>query len=124
MKHKSHLKAQSKGSTRLKAPDTSKSINYDSSAPIFSFRHMRYGGKYCMSLCERDDKLAIYGTLLTLSQLTWSQIKMRPREKMGFEKIPKEQIKASLPPIITPEVPVLVFRFSDGDTEIRLFEIE
>lgn len=89
------------------------SINYDSHNPIFSLKHMRYQGPYCISKCQEEKKSLILDTILRLSQSTWAQIRSLSK-KTGFEKIPRHRFKVSFPPNITPEVPIIVARY-DGD---------
>jgi hypothetical protein len=87
--------------------------NYDKLKPIFSFRHMKYGGKNCLSRCDSPSKALMVNTLLQLSQLTWSEISSTSKESHGKENIPIEQFKMSLPHIVTPDVKsLMVFRFS------------
>ena len=87
--------------------------NYDKLKPIFSFRHMNYGGKNCLSHCDSPSKALMVSTLLQLSQLTWSEISSTSKESHGKENIPIEQFKVSLPHIVTPDVKsLMVFRFS------------
>jgi hypothetical protein len=88
-------------------------VDYNSLQPIFSFRHMQYGSKHCLSQCCQDDKSYIVDTLLHLSQFTWREITSMPRKKLGFEHISRNQFSASLPPFVTPDVEKLtVFRYS------------
>jgi len=90
--------------------------NYDELKPIFSFRHMNYGGKNCLSQCDKPSRASMVNTLLQLSQLTWSQILSTPKESYGKEKIPIEQFKVSLPHFVTPDVKsLMVFRFSKSE---------
>jgi hypothetical protein len=88
-------------------------VDYNSFKPIFSFRHMQYGSRYCLSQCCQGDKSCIADTLLHLSQFTWSQITSIPRQKLGFEHIPRNQFRASLPSFVTPDVEkLMVFHYS------------
>jgi hypothetical protein len=104
---------------KLSASNTSSLIkvstppNYDNFKPAFSFREMKYQGNVCLSVCDDGAKAAIASKLLKLSQLTWGQILSLPRKKLGLEHIPYEEFKISLPPTVTKETTLLVFRFSD-----------
>ena len=90
--------------------------NYDRLKPIFSFRHMNYGGKNCLSNCDSPSRVSMVNTLLQLSQLKWSQILSTRKESYGKENIPKEQFKVSLPRFVTPDVKsLMVFRFSKSE---------
>lgn len=87
--------------------------NYDSLKPIFSFRHMDYGGRNCLSRCQKNSKADIADTLLQLSQQPWSKILSTHRKGLGKENIPINEFKVSLPSFVTPEVKALmVFKFS------------
>lgn len=86
--------------------------NYDTYKPAFSFRDMRYRGKGCLSRCDKESKSSIADRLLELSQLTWKEIHSKPREGLGYEPIPRDRFKVPLSPSVTPEVKLLVFRFS------------
>ncbi len=103
----------SKGSKNFKIPKIDQPPNYDSCKPIFSLKHMRYQGAYCISKCERETKSLILDTILRLSQYTWSQLKTFPKNT-AFEQMPYSRFKAPFPPIVTPEVPILVVRYDAG----------
>lgn len=105
-------KLKAKSGPRFRPLDKELHIDYNSFKPAFSFRHMNYGHGKCLSRCDHDSKSSISSTLLRLSQLTWSQIFLEPKEGLGCEKIANDRFKEALPPIITPDVTVLVFRFS------------
>ena len=91
-------------------------LNHDKLKPIFSFHHMEYGGKNCLSRCDGVSRALIVGTLLQLSQKTWSQILSTCKETLGKENIPVKQFKVRLPRIVTPEVKsLMVFRFSESE---------
>ena len=90
--------------------------NYDKQKPIFSFRHMKYGGKNCLSVCDKLSKASVIKKLLQLSQLTWSEISSVSKESHGKEKIPIKQFKVPLPSFVTPDVKsLMVFRFSESE---------
>lgn len=86
--------------------------NYDDLKPAFSFRDMQYQGKVCLSTCDDKSKAAIADRLLRLSQLTWKQIHSLPKDKLGYEPIPYDSFKVTLPLTFTKETTLLVFRFS------------
>lgn len=114
-KNKSLKKLSAKNSERLKIPKSVPDINYNSFKPTFSFRHMQYQCDWCLSKCQRPDKSSFVDTLLRLSQHTWSQISSFSREALGYEKINRDSLKIkSLPPILTPEVNIIGFRFSNS----------
>ena len=90
--------------------------DYDDLKPIFSFHHMDYGGKCCLSRCNGISKASIAITILQLSQDKWSKILSTRRENHGKENIPVRQFKVQLPRIVTPDVKsLMVFRFSKSE---------
>lgn len=112
-KDKQFKKLLPKSTTRFKPLDEAP-INYDSLTPAFSFRYMKYHGKNCLSQCDQQAQSFIVEKLLRMSQLTWRQIISAPKKGLGYEPIPRNRFKVPLPSVVTPEVPLLVFRFSDS----------
>ena len=53
--------------------------------------------------------------LKTLSELGWKAIEVSGRHQYGMEKIPRGQIKPSVPSFVTKEVPLFVFRSTGGN---------
>lgn len=88
--------------------------DYDSLPPIFSLKYMNYGSKCCISKRRRRERSTILKTLLKLSQLEWKRISSLPREGSGYEVIRQDQFKFEFPAVVTDEVNILVFRYSDG----------
>lgn len=91
--------------------NTIKPPNYDLKKPIFSFHDIKYQSRNCISNCEKEDQIKIINTLLKLSQRTWQEIKTLPREN-GYELIPIEKMKIAIPPGVSKEVDLFIFRFS------------
>lgn len=104
----------SKGGIHFSPPAIEPPKDYNSNKPAFSFRYMNYGGKKCLSKCDKESKSSISDTLLRLSQLTWKEIISKPKTGLGFEEISYEQFKNSLPKSVTPDVSMFVFRFSSS----------
>lgn len=78
--------------------------------PLFSFEHIQTGS-FCLMSCEKDEKAALSDKLYRLSKLAWSEIKQQDRHKLGFEKISRSAINASIPPHVTPDIDLIAFRF-------------
>lgn len=111
-KRKKLKKIKSKNTSRFQ---TSEPPNYDILRPIFSFHHMEYGGKNCLSNCDGSFKASTISTLLRLSQQIWSHILSSPKESLGKENIPVKQFRVRLPRIVTPDVKsLMVFRLSES----------
>lgn len=87
--------------------------NYDDYKPSFSFRDMKYQGDVCLSAFDDSNKASVADKLLRLSQLKWKQIHSQPREALGYEPIPYDRFRITLPSTVTKETTLLVFRFSE-----------
>lgn len=107
----SKINTQSKNTKHISVPEIP---DYEMSKPAFSFHNIKYGQKGCLSKCETRDKASVTDLLLKISQFTWKEIHSKPREHCGYEKIGVEQFKISLPPTVTKETKLLVFRFSQA----------
>jgi len=106
-------KPSSKKTRHFEIKESPPTPNYDLQKPIFSLRNIKYQGNYCISKCKEESKSAILDKLLRISQLTWRQIKSQSREDLGCESIPQDRFIAPFPSVVTPEVTILVFRFSN-----------
>ena len=96
-------------SARFKAPKDSKQVSAEQEHPYFSLQHL--AKKFCLSLCETEEKAAFADTLHRLSLLPWSQIKQQNRHGLGYEKIARNAIKAGIPSHIKNDVNFIAFRF-------------
>lgn len=99
---------------RIKRPKEKLSVANDTSAygkvdyPLFSFKHLQ---DVSLKGCT-DSKflLDFVFRLKKLSELGWKQIATSHRHSFGMEKIDRESVKPSIPPVVTPEVPLFAFR--------------
>ena len=107
--------------TRLKGPQPKSSgrisveaglgqASPDKGYPSFSLFYV--DPKYCISVCDKDDKAAFAERLRILSRLTWDSLHMAGKNGVGCEKIGRSAIKSHPPSHVTEEVPLLAFRFS------------
>jgi len=112
-KKKGFKRPSSKSGKRFQIKETKPHVDYNSHKPIFSLRHMPYQKACCISTCEKGKKSLILDKILRLSQSTWLEIRSFPK-KFGFEPMPHYRFNVSLPPILTPEVTILVARY-DGN---------
>ena len=103
-----------KASRHFRVDDSPENINYEDRPPIFSLKYMKYGGSCCLSKCEKSDRTLILDKLLGLSQFKWKDIHSKPKQGFGYESIHKDSFKKPFPPIVTPEVNILVFRYSSS----------
>lgn len=113
-KGKNLKKPKSKHSNRFKVDDGVERVDYNSSPPIFSLKHIQYGGGCCISNCDSNDRSVILDKLLRLSQLAWKQIASQPKTGNGYESIPQFRFDKPIPNVVTQEVNILVFRYSDA----------
>ena len=101
-----------KQGAKIRAPDAPPAKRAES-WPSFSFRHLSAVKKYCLDACDPREKADLLSTLCKLCALTWDQITLSPRHGLGTEKITQGQIKAALPKAVTPDMSLLVLRFSN-----------
>ena len=94
-------------SRHIKEPSTDQP-DPDAEPPKFSLRYLT--GEYCISQCERDEKAAFADTLYRLSQLTWRELRQAPREKLGYEQIDRNSIRAQIPYAIPEERAMIAIR--------------
>ncbi|MFZ2163404.1 MAG: hypothetical protein WAW02_14425 [Sideroxyarcus sp.] len=82
----------------------------DREYPAFSLRYL--SPEWCITNCDRDGKAAFADRIRILSQKSWLEITSLPRHGQGFEKIPRDKIKAGIPQHITEDVKSFwAFRF-------------
>ena len=96
-----------RGENLIPSTDKKKSPAID--YPIFCFKYLEQD----ITTFQPKTKSAILGKLYNWSKLTWKEINTLDRHKMGYEKIPRNQIKGiKAPSFITPDVQsYLVFRY-------------
>jgi hypothetical protein len=96
-----------KGSRNLSAPSIQPDTSND--PPAFCFRYLIYG--YRITDCTNEEKVALADTLHNLTQRTWNDFRHEDRHKRGSEKIDRASLHIPVPVHITPDVPILAFRF-------------
>ena len=90
-----------KGNESVKLTDSVVSTQID--YPVFSFKHVVSG--YGVKECDKQAKCDLLGKLAVMSQKTWSELLRGSHfSGAGFEKIPRKQIKTSLPKSLTEDV--------------------
>ncbi len=100
------------GQEGLKLPRGDKSDSADKNNPLFSFEFL--SSDYCLSLCTKAQKVQFVDRIRVLGSQTWGEIKLKHRNSGGFELIPKNEIRSSIPKIITQDVDKIhVFHFGD-----------
>lgn len=81
--------------------------------PVFCFRHFQ---KECLKLCSESQVKDFFERLQRLGELGWNEINTGRRHDYGWEMLPVEQIKKTLPPLITPDIPrLMVFRYNNDN---------
>ena len=85
--------------------------NYDQQPPVFSLEKVQ-NGDYCFSVLDQEHKAMFAESIFRRKTLNWADIKRQHKHGLGFEKIPKHQIKVAMPRFITEEVDnLLAFRY-------------
>lgn len=81
--------------------------------PVFSFKHLQ---EVSFDKC-RDVKFfeGLLKRLKSYSELGWKQMATDKKHGYGWEILPQEQIKPTLPKCITPEVDLMILRASNDN---------
>jgi hypothetical protein len=74
--------------------------------PIFCFKHLHK--EHDLEKCDDSEKKSLMEKIVTLSQLSWSNIQVAPKHGLGSEKINIKSIKPSRPSFITDDVTFLL----------------
>lgn len=90
-------------------PFATQGISTDQQPPKFSLQYIHKD--YCISLCQKEEKISFVNQIHLLSQKTWAEIRQAPRHGQGYEKIERTSIKSSIPSHITEDVNIIAFRF-------------
>ncbi len=97
-----------RSSSNIKSPNDTK-VSTDDLHPVFSLQYIEKS--YCLSNCVQEEKAAFADTLHKLSKSEWVELKLAPRHGMGYEIIPQDSIKTSIPKHITKDTNLIAFRF-------------
>lgn len=98
------------------------SIPPECKKPVFSFQYL--DKEYCISLCEKEDKIALVDQLRILSSLTWAEIRQNGRHATGSEKIKRNSIKRPVPIHIKEDATFIALRFSGKKSMVGYRENE
>jgi len=88
----------------------SKSFSTQHEHPIFCFKYLDRN-YYYLGACTKEEKAAFADTLDRLSQLTWAEISKSHRHGLGYEKIARKSIRATIPTHVKEDVIFIAFRF-------------
>ncbi|RKZ91860.1 MAG: hypothetical protein DRR19_06015 [Candidatus Parabeggiatoa sp. nov. 1] len=91
-------------------PTSSKSFSTQHEHPIFCFKYLDRN-YYSLGACTKEEKAAFADTLDRLSQLTWAEISKSHRHGLGYEKIARNSIRATIPTHVKEDVIFIAFRF-------------
>lgn len=89
-------------------PD-SDTFNGDKKHLAFCFKEIPDCKIYGFRNISKGDKIALLDAIYNRRSFTWSEIKLEPREKLGFELIPKDDI-SGIPRNCTHNNKFMVFR--------------
>lgn len=96
--------------------------DYNNMPIIFSLEKLAED-KYCFSKLDTENKKQFAESIFKRRHLTWNQIQQTGRHALGTEKMPRTQIKGTIPRFITPDVTeFLVFRFNGKQPMVGLRE--
>ena len=80
--------------------------------PVFCFKHMH--PDYSVAKLPLEDKSALLEAIFKRSSMTWNELQLSGRHKLGSEKIRVDSINTNLPKSITGDVEfLLAFRYFD-----------
>ena len=85
--------------------------DFDQDTPKFCLRHLQ--NDYDVNNLTQSGRAAFAVALQRRSALTWTQLLMAPKHGLGKEFMPKEQIRAPIPPAFADADRFMVFRY-DG----------
>ena len=91
---------------RIASPTTIPDPPFGKRSPQFGLEHFN------IAPYDKDEKSAFIGKLCRLSKLTWDEIQSSGRYQMGFEWISQNEIKIPIPPGLTDDVRMMVFRYN------------
>jgi hypothetical protein len=77
------------------SPEVTVSEDWRKKNPSFSLQYTVPG--YCVIDCDQEQKAAFASTLLQLGKRTWLEILQGNKHGSGSEKIPRKQMKVSVP---------------------------
>lgn len=78
--------------------------------PKFCLRNLQ--PNFCITDCTTDEKASFSHMLYKLSRFPWRELRQAPRHGLGYEKLERSSIKASIPQCVTEDVILIAFRFS------------
>src|SRR5437016_4960285 len=94
-------------SSKFKLPPTVEITHFD--YPIFCFKNIH--PDYSIGKCSNEEKAALIEAIYNRSQITWNNLKLANRHKLGSEKISIDSIKPKIPASVTDDVKdLLAFR--------------
>ena len=84
----------------------------DTEYPIFSMHHLAVA-THCVSTCEQREQADVALALERRARFTWGTLRQMPHVKLGYERLPRESIRATIPSYFTEDERPIVFRMSD-----------
>lgn len=70
-------------------------------------------GDYCVTAGDQRSQAEFALALRKRADLTWSQLRQVPHETLGYERMPRDQIRAPIPPFFAEDETPIVFRIAD-----------
>ena len=119
---KRHKQPSNRGGRLKSVPATTKIVDparKPVNTPAISFQYICQD-KFCIKLCSHDQYRSLSDKLRIICNLDWNVIDSAPRTTHGYEKMPRKQLRATVPSQIPADSEILVFRFGSGDHVGRL----
>ena len=76
-------------------PTSTQKVSTQLEHPIFCLKYLDRN-YYSLRACIKEEKASFADTLDRLSQLTWAEISKSSRHGLGYEKIAKNSIRATI----------------------------
>jgi len=95
-----------------KANPSEKEYDSEANPPRFSFRYVVNTSPFDYDSLEKEHKVDLVNKLYRISQLTWAQIRLLDRHKLGYEEIKRDSLKFTVPSSVPEDANILAFRFS------------
>ena len=95
-----------------KANPSEKEYDSEANPPRFSLRYVVKNPPFNFDSLEKEHKVDLANKLYRLSQLTWAQIRLQNKHKLGCEEIKRDSLKFNVPGSVPEDANILAFRFS------------
>ncbi|AVF43574.1 hypothetical protein [Acinetobacter nosocomialis] len=92
----------------------------DEECLVFSFRYTQ--NNHCLSKCEKHEKLDLLDSIFQRREMTWKEIIVADRHKLGSEKIERKSLKVTVPNSVPKDAKIWALRFCDLAPMVGYYE--